>query len=124
LNLRIRADIKLMQRSLAFFGLAGKSHSVDAAIAIIGNDELRVRLPKIGLQYSDAVPLGGNGIHHFPPEEVVEGRVPGRYKQFMHCLEIGFCRASDPHYSSIPSLALTSSLTDCGLALPPVAFMT
>src|SRR5690606_29820881 len=103
---------------------AGKSHSVDPTIAVIGDNEFRIRLLQIGLQNSDAVPPGGNGIHRFPPEDVVEGRVPGRYKQLMHCLEISLCRASDPHYSSIPSLALTSSFTDCGLAFPPVAFMT
>ena len=71
------------------------------------------RMPVVG-DFGD--PLGAiNGI---------VSRVPGLHQQVAHRRKIALACGANEHRYSIPSLALTSALTACGLALPPVAFIT
>src|SRR6185312_11380786 len=54
----------------------------------------------------------------------IVSRVPGFHQQVAHRRKIALACGANEHRYSIPSLALTRSLTACGLALPPVAFIT
>ena len=88
------------------------------------NSELRPRQPR--LERGDRMPVVGDRGDPLSAIDRVVGRVPGLDQQRADRRQGRArwrCGRTSPSIS-MPSLALTSSLTACGLALPPVAFIT
>src|SRR5690606_4658778 len=120
-----RPHVDLLEIDDAGFllGDRGIGHAGKAGTGV-GDDEFRPRPAQHLPQPADGMPPLRDRVDAFGAVDRIVGGVPGLGEQRRDFGKVALARRADEHFYLMPSRALTSSLTACGLALPPVAFIT
>src|SRR5690606_28745407 len=119
-----RMNVELMELDGLAVISSGRERHACNRLAVIGEQELGLWHVDALSQRAQRMPVAVDRRDPVRTVDRVVGVAPGLNEQLAHRLEIAFRSGADKHGYSIPRRALTRSLTACGFALPPVAFIT